>query len=1689
MDKNKLYPEKEDQNPLNLNDSDAIDEQDQEDLDDIDKQDVATDNQNAYNIPTQGVNKARTPTLVDQLFGTPVAAAEPDNAQVENLKDLLTSGPVTPQVDKTKEPSEITTPTTDIPKPEKKAENSDQTAYDITTGMPIGTADEGSFYGKAQESDWAKRNFIVGPITEKLAKGESVDTSDLINASYTESILGGIINNLIKVPYTFHYISAAISDAMGEEGIPVDEGKVAEVTRKIQENPIFGKLAKGASEAEEQTAVGEISGFIASLIGPAKVAKAIGLGSKIVGWATTGRLMVGSGEEVVRAAQVANELNKMTRTGRFVTIAAGDAVDGLITNALIADTSQIATFGNLFGGPTAADLEQKKFAKDEADRLLINRLKFATEGALVPIVFAFGKSKPYSEAARQTQNLIKNDHEFETFLDKYGKEKIAGTPDTLESLAPVTLYAGIPFDAMAALAKQAGKPVYEFIKDTANLAKRAGMPVYDFVRETIIPSLRSSGKLDPKLASLIGELRGERNALQRIDAVDAKNALDRSLTAVLKDRSLLQTEAAPNIINATDEFLHSGEYQIARIVETPEGKIITATEGITTEEQKLTPTKRQSYIEKEEYFKKRWNDSLDQNDGLSASKFNKQSRDYGAAAYKNKPIEKLTADDYLDYHKYKHPKDYFPERYKEYPGEHWTDRAKAASRVAKGLPAEAPSVIKEVNNLLDYQGNVIGKVLGKELQFKGFGRSQGEYYNKLKKYGLEDSQIEQLVKNVTDVREKMANYFTKTIHPDVMEEALDGFNSIMKDRTNPFLNSEYAIFNNKSVKWGYSYKPSMESINEIKQILIDNAKAAGTTLSEADLNVMLNNIAEASLNSKTLTPEFTVRNIDKLSKAPDRLTINLRKSIDAEGKFVENAIIKTKEQLEAFEKYFGKVKDVGSNVYSLIEDAGMYSARSKIFSNIEKINAQALIDGKNALFYVGDYGQAENYFLTKGIKGKDLVEFKPDYKFLNPFKGTVYTTKEVAEALTLAQKIPFSKLYQMGIYRNFITPIQSYLSAKNTVLSVPREILNGVQYLVMSAANGTLYKNPALIWDNFKQSFRVSRTGLLGESPKADILRNVGATGSLQFTDRELYRYFISKNIGMTHLNIGNLEDILRDNKAFNKIVSGQIEPTFKTIGGSIQKVYQFTKDFYMTTDNFFKFFNTLSEYDSLSASYKNAVKRGLITESQIPSAVELMDMATKKVQDLLPNYEKVSQGVKALSKLPFAGNYVLWPSEMIRNVYSAYRIGWNEFSNPITRDIGLKRLASMTTALGVLGGGASAIWNPTVGYTNEKLGALRRFVSRYSEYSTLLGVPDDEYGRPGYIDFDHFNPYSNVTSPFTVLMAAMNEGKFKDPDNYLLHSGLTAVLESALKATESYRQEKLIFKPITDLIFGKGRTDEGKEIWSQNDDFGEKFYKGSMYLLGEFLPPVNFESRLYRAYSNTPDENGQKYNKLDETLTLLGLRIRRIDPVQSFNYKVGKYNGINRTINSDIAKFNRNYTNDNPDDFAQEFYKQNQIKYNAFTDLANDYKAAQVLGADSDELRQANKSHRKLLNELENEEFTPIKSFTKQVKKALDERELNQDRFFNGERFEIPDIEDIKDTVQDMKEDMQGLPPNKKFNDLINIKNYLTKPSLFNRIFPSKPSVAPLPTQPNPNANVVSPVNQQANNISRAEEARILNI
>jgi hypothetical protein len=90
---------------------------------------------------------------------------------------------------------------------------------------------------------------------------------------------------------------------------------------------------------------------------------------------------------------------------------------GATGETLVADIEDIGTFGDFFDGPTAID-DRESFGREEAQRSLLNRLKFGSESLFIT-PFVFGVGKGAKALATRGKELAYSDSVLERWIDKY----------------------------------------------------------------------------------------------------------------------------------------------------------------------------------------------------------------------------------------------------------------------------------------------------------------------------------------------------------------------------------------------------------------------------------------------------------------------------------------------------------------------------------------------------------------------------------------------------------------------------------------------------------------------------------------------------------------------------------------------------------------------------------------------------------------------------------------------------------------------------------------------------------------------------------------------------------------------------------------------------------------------------------------------------------------------------------------------------------------------------------------------------------------------------------------------------------------------------------------------------------------------------------------------------------------------
>ena len=164
---------------------------------------------------------------------------------------------------------------------------------------------------------------------------------------------------------------------------------------------------------------------------------------------------------------------------------------------------------------------------------------------------------------------------------------------------------------------------------------------------------------------------------------------------------------------------------------------------------------------------------------------------------------------------------------------------------------------------------------------------------------------------------------------------------------------------------------------------------------------------------------------------------------------------------------------------------------------------------------------------------------------------------------------------------------------------------------------------------------------------------------------------------------------------------------------------------------------------------------------------------------------------------------------------------------------------------------GAKALYD----VADDEIEAMRRFVPDWSKNSTLVPIKDDD-GDLRYIDFSHSNAYDLMARPFRTLMLNIQEGR-QDGDT-LLEGFVSGTMEASGEIMNPFISESIWTEAMADLFVRGGRTEEGRQLYTDQTSAGDKMAIQFMHLGNALAPSYKQFLRLGSAAFGTPDKRGE---------------------------------------------------------------------------------------------------------------------------------------------------------------------------------------------------------------------------------------
>jgi hypothetical protein len=805
---------------------------------------------------------------------------------------------------------------------------------------------------------------------------------------------------------------------------------------------------------------------------------------------------------------------------------------------------------------------------------------------------------------------------------------------------------------------------------------------------------------------------------------------------------------------------------------------------------------------------------------------------------------------------------------------------------------------------------------------------------------------------------ELLDFTKKGSAPGQVKTNVKELEDIMGNRVKQYLGNTYKIFNEKSILPFANYEPTDEAINRAVRLFQRYSKFTQRNnktvneISEQEGRAMVAAVLDSvpKTKPKGQLPAFKYVNLTAGAETPDVLKTFARTV--TKGKFASadpNVPRVIGRGSKVFRELFGEIQDPRYSVFNAMTKLSAMARKTQFFGDLLRANNAIPKDQRR--FFYGSKNDA-----IKELPNQEIVLLDDYLKdtpgVINPLKGS-FTSKDIAEGIGNSNNVSAffrgeregaslpEKIITWG-YRNMILFPKGLSQIAKTVLSIPTHLRNVFSAGAFAGANGTLFENPALIKEAFEESFGALQVGTRGE--KAN----------------QAYQELLELGVVNSQVQIGDLMNLLRDVKFGEGMIN--TDNFLRPMLNKLKKGQKFFQDLYVAEDDLFKIYNYAIERKRLTNAYKNA---------NVPrTPQQLKEEAADIVRNTVPNYAYVSDTVRALRVLPF-GNFMSFPSEILRTSTNIVERALKEIKDPVTgsvnyfsstnplKGIGLKRIAGMATTTVVVptavAEGARALYD----ITEDELKAMRRFLPEWSQNSTIVPIRK-ENGDLMYVDFSHGNAYDTLARPFVTLLNNIQKGE--ENEKSLMDSFARGSIEAFGELSDPFISESIFTEAMNDIWFRGGRTQDGRQLYTDQTAAGDKLGIQIRHLATALAPSYKQFVRIGLGATDRVGpflgvgKRGEEYRVLPEVAGFFGFRGVDIKPLDAMGFKITNYQ-------AGIRNSRREFTGGafgvlsggkkTPNDVIERFVASNRSRFNVQKEMYRDLKAAQLLGVSNVNLRQ----------------------------------------------------------------------------------------------------------------------------------------
>tara|TARA_A100001201_G_scaffold43215_1_gene44023 strand:- start:1533 stop:5414 length:3882 start_codon:yes stop_codon:yes gene_type:complete len=866
----------------------------------------------------------------------------------------------------------------------------------------------------------------------------------------------------------------------------------------------------------------------------------------------------------------------------------------------------------------------------------------------------------------------------------------------------------------------------------------------------------------------------------------------------------------------------------------------------------------------------------------------------------------------------------------------------------KSLQKEKDQFLAELDEVL-FKGNLRNKIDQTSWQ---------KITQTMKDKKVPQEKIDKMYNAITNSRGafvELLDFIKKGSSPDQVKTNVKELEEIMGDRVKQYLGNTYKIFNEKSILPFANYEPTDEAINRAVRLFqrysrfTQRNNKTVNEITEQEGRAMVAAVLDSvpKTKPKGQLPAFKYVNLTAGAETPDVLKTFARTV--TKGKYAggdPNVPKVIGRGSKVFRELFGEIQDPRYSVFNAMTKLSAMARKTQFFGDLLRAN-NAIPKDQRRFFYGSKNDAIKNLPNQEIVSLDDYVRDTPGV--INPLKGS-FTSKDIAEGIGNSNNVSAffrgeregaslpEKIITWG-YRNMILFPKGLSQIAKTVLSIPTHLRNVFSAGAFAGANGTLFENPALIKEAFEESFGALQVGTRSEA--AD----------------KAYQELLELGVVNSQVQIGDLMNLLRDVKFGEGMLN--TDNFLRPMLNKLKKGQKFFQDLYVAEDDLFKIYNYAIERKRLAKAY------GTSRTTQ-----QIKEEAADIVRNTVPNYAYVSDTVRALRVLPF-GNFMSFPSEILRTSTNIVERALKEIKDPVTgslnyfnstnplKGIGLKRIAGMATTTVVVptavAEGARALYD----ITEDELKAMRRFLPEWSQNSTIVPIRK-ENGDLMYVDFSHGNAYDTLARPFVTLLNNIQKGE--ENEKALLDSFVRGSIEAFGEISDPFISESIFTEAMNDIWFRGGRTQDGRQLYTEQTAAGDKLGIQIRHLATALAPSYKQFVRIGLGATDTVGpflgvgRRGEEYRVLPEVAGFFGFRGVDIKPLDSMGFKITGYQ-------KGIRNARREFTGGafgvlsggkkKPNDVIERFIASNRARFNVQKEMYRDLKAAQLLGVSNTNLKK----------------------------------------------------------------------------------------------------------------------------------------